>query len=184
MKHQGTKTIETARLRLRPFQTEDIPAAYHNWMSDEQVTAFLRWQTHSDIQVSEQVIQSWIQSYCKADFYQWAIALKHSDEPIGSISVVELNERTNMVHIGYCIGSRWWHQGYTSEALHALIAFFFEEVQANRIESMHDPENVHSGNVMKKCGMRFEGTLAQADYSNRGIVDASVYSILASDYFK
>lgn len=33
-----------------------------------------------------------------------------------------------MVHIGYCIGRAWWHQGITSEAMKAVIDFFFEEV--------------------------------------------------------
>ena len=35
---------------------------------------------------------------------------------------------------------------------------------------------------MTKCGLRYEGTLRQADFSNKGIVDASVYSLLASEY--
>ena len=30
----------------------------------------------------------------------------------------------DMVHIGYCIGRNWWHQGVMSEALMMLIAFF------------------------------------------------------------
>ena len=104
-------------------------------------------------------------------------------EPIGTISVVELDERTEKVHIGYCIGSKWWHSGYTSEAFSAIIPFFFETVKVNRIESQHDPENPHSGNVMKKCGLLYEGTLRKADWSNRGIVDACMYGMLASDYF-
>lgn len=36
---------------------------------------------------------------------------------------------------------------------------------------------------MVKCGLRYEGTLRQADFSNKGIVDASMYSVLASDYY-
>ncbi len=86
------------------------------------------------------------------------------------------------MHIGYCIGSRWWHQGITSEAFRAVIAYLFKEVGANRIESQHDPNNPHSGDVMKKCGLRYEGTLRQADYSNKGIVDACMYSILRSEF--
>ena len=42
----------------------------------------------------------------------------------------------------------------------------------------------HSGNVMKKCGLVYEGTLRQADYSNKGIVDACIYSILKDDWVK
>ncbi len=109
---------------------------------------------------------------------------KENNQPIGTISGFGLCEKTNKVHIGYCIGAQWWHQGVMSEALAAVMKFFFEQVKVNRIESMHDPNNPNSGKVMKKCGMLYEGTLRQADYSNKGIVDACVYGLLAQDYFK
>ena len=60
----------------------------------------------------------------------------------------------------------------------------FEEVGANRIESQHDPDNPNSGLVMKKCGLTYEGTLRQADYSNRGIDDACIYSLLKEEWIK
>ena len=62
--------------------------------------------------------------------------------------------------------------------------YLFNEVEANRIESQHDPNNPHSGNVMKKCGLKYEGTLRQADFSNKGIVDACVYSLLKDEWVK
>lgn len=36
---------------------------------------------------------------------------------------------------------------------------------------------------MLKSGLTFEGTLRKADWSNKGIVDTSVYSLLAEEYF-
>ncbi len=36
---------------------------------------------------------------------------------------------------------------------------------------------------MLKNGLTFEGILRQADWSNKGIVDASMYSLLAGEYF-
>lgn len=53
----------------------------------------------------------------------------------------------------------------------------------NRVESRHDPHNPNSGRVMKKCGMKYEGTMRQADINNQGICDFSEYGILAEDYF-
>ncbi|MEG2687259.1 MAG: GNAT family protein, partial [Christensenellaceae bacterium] len=67
-------------------------------------------------------------------------------------------------------------------ALGAVIPFFFDQVGANRIASQHDPLNPNSGKVMAKCGMKLEGVLRQADVSNRGIVDAAIYGILAEEY--
>lgn len=182
MEHKGTISIDTNRLLLRRFNLNDVQSAFNNWTSDIKVTKFLRWPTHSDIEVTGRVLKDWIEKYEDKTFYLWAIVLKEIDEPIGSISVVGMNERTNMIHIGYCIGSRWWNKGYTSEAFSSIIPFFFNEVKAQRIESQHDPDNPNSGKVMKKCGLLFEGVLRKADWSNRGIVDACVYGLLAEDY--
>lgn len=184
MNHIGTVTIETDRLILRRFNTDDYNAAFRNWTSDEKVTEFLRWPTHNDISITERVLNDWIAGYAKPDFYQWAIVPKEINEPIGTISVIAIEESTEKVHVGYCIGSKWWNKGYTSEALSAIIPFFFEQVGVNRIEAQHDPNNPASGNVMKKCGLIYEGTLRKADWSNKGVVDACMYGLLASDYFK
>ena len=182
MTHKGTKTIETDRLILRKFVEDDAIAAYNNWTSDDKVTEFLRWPTHTDMAITESIINAWIAESVNDDFYQWAIVLKELNEPIGVIGVVDRNESLNMLHIGYCIGSKWWHQGITSEALKTVMDFLFDEVGVNKIESRHDPRNPNSGAVMRKCGMQYEGTLRQADFNNSGIVDAAMYSLLRSDY--
>ena len=182
MNHLGTKTIETERLILRKLTLDDCDFAFKNWTSDPKVTTYLRWPTHTSILTTKMVFKDWINAYNDKSFYQWAIVLKEINEPIGTISVVDKNEKLNILHIGYCIGSKWWHKGITSEAFYGIIPFLFNEVGANRIESMHDPDNIHSGDVMKKCGLKYEGTLRKADYSNRGVVDASIYSILKSEW--
>ena len=49
------------------------------------------------------------------------------------------------------------------------------------VESRHDPRNPHSGMVMQKCGMRYEGTLRSADRNNQGICDTSWYALLRDE---
>ena len=184
MEHKGTVKIETERLILRRFEAADASACFKNWMSDARVTEFLRWLPHESEAETARILNMWIDCYKNLPFYQWAIVPKELGEPIGSISVVSVKEKTETIHIGYCIGFDWWGKGYTSEALAAIIKFFFESVGALRIESQCDPENRASGRVMEKCGMQYEGTLRKADFSNKGIVDARVYAILAEDYGK
>lgn len=181
MEHKGTVRLETDRLELRRFSMDDCRAAYANWMSDEKVTEFLRWKAHKDISETEAVIKSWLSCYSEPNFYQWAIVPKQLGEPIGSISVVDMDELTDKVHIGYCLGATWWRLGYTSEAFSGIIPFLFDEVKARRIEAQHDPLNPNSGRVMRKCGLKYEGTLRRADWSNRGIVDACMYALLADE---
>lgn len=71
-----------------------------------------------------------------------------------------------------------------SEAFAKIIPFLFEEVGAKRIEAQHDPNNPASGKVMEKCGLKYEGTLRNADWSNKGIVDAAMYGLLVEEYNK
>ena len=182
MTHCGTQRIETERLLLRRFSIDDADAMYRNWASDPEVTRFLTWPAHSSAEVSRAVLEGWVSSYAQETYYQWAIVLKtHGDDPIGSISAVGMNDDVGMIHIGYCLGRDWWRQGIMSEALKAVMDFFFDEVGANRIESRHDPRNPHSGMVMKKCGMQYEGTMRQSDRNNQGICDASWYALLKSE---
>lgn len=94
-----------------------------------------------------------------------------------------LNEELGIAHIGYCIGRRWWHQGITSEAFAAVIRYFFETVGAGRVEARHDVNNPHSGGVMRKCGLKHEGTLRQSGRNNQGICDEAWYGILREEYF-
>ena len=181
MNHCGTQRIETERLTLRRFTMEDADAMYRNWASDGEVTKYLTWQPHAGIGVAEAVLEGWAASYQQDNFYQWAIVPKDLGEPIGSISVVGMNDDVGSVHIGYCIGRPWWHQGLMSEALGAVIDYFFDVVGAHRVESQHDTNNPRSGMVMQRCGMTYEGTMRSSARNNQGICDTAWYSILRSE---
>ena len=123
----------------------------------------------------------WIRDYEKPDFYQWMIELKEISAPIGSISVVHHRDDIAAAEIGYCIGQSRWHKGIMTEALTAVMQFLFKEVGMNRIEAKHDINNPHSGGVMKKCGMKYEGTCRASDRNNQGICDIAQYAILRED---
>ena len=180
--HKGTQTIYTPRLTLRRFRLEDAPAMYTNWASDPEVSKHLTWPAHNSIEVTQRVVDGWVSAYEQDNVYLWAIVPNGmNDSPIGSISAVSLDDRTRKAHIGYCIGKEWWHRGIMTEALTAVINYLFDEVGMERIEARHDPENPHSGSVMKKCGMKYEGTLRRSDWSNQGICDAAWYAILANE---
>ncbi len=183
MRHCGTQRLETDRLVLRRFIPDDAEAMYRNWASDSEVTRFLTWPAHSSVEISRRILEEWAEAYSNNDYYQWAIVFRENgDGPIGSISAVRHDDSVEKVEIGYCIGKPWWHRGIMSEALGAVIDFMFDEVGANRVEAKHDPNNPHSGMVMKKCGMTYEGTLRSADRSNRGVIDVCYWSILRSEH--
>lgn len=179
--HKGTQTIETDRLILRKATIEDAAPMFRNWASDPEVTKYLTWPPHENTEVTQKVLASWVNAYENNNYYHWMIVLKEIGEPIGSLlaSTVGLAESA---HIGYCIGRKWWHHGIVAEALNAVIAYLFEDVGYHRIESRHDPNNPNSGAVMRKCGMKYEGTARSADRNNQGICDADYYAILRKDW--
>lgn len=181
MKSIGTKKLETERLILRRFEPEDAVMMYKNWASDPEVTKTLTWPTHQSVEDSRQILEEWIQQYDNDEFYEWAITLKEDQQVIGSIGVVSQRPEVEMVHIGYCLSRKYWNRGLMSEALERLIAFFFDEVGVNRIESRHAVDNPGSGKVMEKCGLIKEGCTRQSDRDNRGISDSNHYAILRED---
>lgn len=47
--------------------------------------------------------------------------------------------------------------GITTEALKKIIDFFFNMVEITEIQARHNIENIASGAVMKKAGMKYDG---------------------------
>lgn len=184
MNHLGTKRIETSRLILRPFVKADAESMYRNWASEPEVTKFLSWPTYKSVDTACEILDIWTKQYSDNTFYQWAIELKDIGEPIGSISVVNFDDRVDMVEIGFCIGRNWWSQGIMTEAFQTVIDFLFGEVGVQRIEAGHDPNNPASGAVQRKCGLKYEGTLRRSIRSNQGITDKVVYAILKEEWKK
>lgn len=182
LNHKGTKIIETERLILRPFRSEDAPFVFKNWASDREVTRYLTWNVHRSLADSECVVNMWTAQYNDSSSYNWVIVLKELGEPIGGISVVRIYDNIDGAEIGYCIGRPWWGNGIMTEAFSAVIPYLFE-VGFNRIDAAHAVKNPASGRVMQKCGLTFEGTFRQFFRSTAGeLLDISFYSILREDF--
>lgn len=183
LNHTGTKIIETERLILRQFREEDATDMFSNWASDDEVTKYLSWPTHSNVEVSKQLLKMWIDEYSSQENYNWAIELKETKNVVGSISLMNIDNNIENCEIGYCIGSSFWNKGITTEAFSAIINFAFKEVGFERITGRHHVDNPASGRVMEKCGLKYEGTLRKIHRGNTGLlVDCKYYSILKEEY--
>lgn len=177
--HTGTRTLTTPRLTLRPFTPEDAQDMFDNWCADPEVTKYLTWPTHPTVDVTHLVCADWVSRYSERDYYQWAIV--HEGQVAGSIAVVSHDDRIGKAEIGYVLSRKLWHRGIMTEALQTVMDYLFDVVGYDRLEARHDPRNPHSGGVMRKCGMRYEGTLRHSDRNNQGICDACWYALLKSE---
>lgn len=182
MNHLGTKTIETERLILRKFKLTDVEDMYNNWANDDDVTRHITWVTHKNIEETAKVVSEYVKDSERDNYYHWCIVLKETNEAVGGIGAFRLYDDLQMFEVGYCIGKKYWNKGITTEAMKALLKFFFEEVGVNRIEARHDTKNPASGKVMTKSGLKLEGILRQAGKNNTGICDSAIYGILKEEY--
>ena len=57
MNHCGTRQLDTERLVLRRFVTEDAEAMFRNWASDPEVTKYLTWPAHANVDVTMAVLK-------------------------------------------------------------------------------------------------------------------------------
>ena len=171
-------TIETERLILRSPRPGDAEPMFRNWASDPEVTKFLSWPAHSDIGVSQWVIDSWIKEEEGGEgILQLMIVPRELGEPIGTISIVRFDREMGIAELGYCIGQQWWHQGITTEALKAVIAYLLASHGISKVTAKHDVNNPHSGGVMRKAGMIFEGISEKGGVNNCGVCDVARYTI-------
>ena len=181
MNKTGTQRIETHRLILRPFRAEDAEDMFANWASDPEVTRFLTWPPHRDVDGTRWLLGQWITHYDDGAYFQWAIELKETGAVIGSIAVVKLEEAIGSAEIGYCLGRAFWGRGIMPEALRAVMDYLFDTAGLNRIWAGHDVNNPKSGRVMEKAGMRKEGILRASGINNQGIRDVAVWAALRDD---
>ena len=177
LNHKGTKEIRTNRLILRKYKLSDAQGMFKNYATDERVTKFLNWSPYETSEAIVPFLEMCIKDYEKENTYNWAIEFEN--EIIGGISAMTVDDLWKNCEVGYCIGHDFWNKGITSEALSAVIQFLFEEVGLHRIMAKHDVENPASGEVMKKCGMTYEGRLKEYYLRQDGTYsDSLVYGIL------
>ena len=185
LNHTGSVRLETTRLILRPTSISDAEQMFANWASDPEVTKYLMWLPHDDVEITKGILTNWDKENEKPDYYHWGIELKDNGQIIGTGGTLGINERHRSTELGYCSSHSQWGRGLMTEAVAAMIEHLFNVVGLNRIAAVHDTNNPASGRVMQKNGMVFEGIRRQAHFcTKRGFYDLACYAILKDEYEK
>lgn len=182
MNNRGTQEIKTERLILRKFLQSDVHNMYNNWASEECVAIGAGFPVHTDESVTQEVVEIWVEEYKKEHIYNWTIELKSINQVIGSITVVKKDLKNEIVEIGYSIGTKWWNNGYATEALNAVIKYLFKEVEVYCIEAACRESNLASIKVLNKCNMKKEAILKNRRLYKGKRENLIIYSILIEDY--
>jgi len=171
--------LVTDRTILSPWKLTYTKDMYENWATDKEVTKYLSWEPHKNMQQTQNIISNWIQT----KNYNWCILDKLTKQPIGSIEVVHRCDRYFNCEVGYCLSRKFWNKGIMTEVLKKVIDFLFSEGYC-KITLKHAVENVASGRVMQKAGMTFQCMAPKEVLCHGKFLDCNVYYILNPKYNK
>ncbi|HEX5316833.1 MAG TPA: GNAT family N-acetyltransferase [Candidatus Kapabacteria bacterium] len=145
--------IETARLRLREYTLDDLPAQYRI-LSDPSTMKF--WPQPYTVEGTRSWIDRSISSYSANGFGRYAIILRESGDQIGNAGLMrtEVNGKLE-VDLGYIIHANYWRKGFGLEAASAVLNYGTER-GIDRIVANMAHDNLASRRVAERLGMTKE----------------------------
>lgn len=180
-------TIETPRLRLRPFRPEDLPtfAAYR---SDAETARYQSWQAPYTLAQAERFLESMagIEPGTPGEWFQFALERKSDGAMIGDcafcILADDTDEDTLQAEIGYTLAPAARGRGYATEAVRGLLDHLFAAYGLHRVRANCDPENRASARVLERVGMRCEGHFIESLWFKGDWADELWYAILRREW--
>lgn len=155
MKPNNTPQIETERVILRKFHTNDLDDMALLY-SDKTVNKFLPWFPHASRKETEQYLKNVIlKKYEKTTAYCYAVQLKANGKMIGYVVLHDIDTAIGYGDLGYALMKEYWGQGLVAECCAAVITQLKKD-GFTYITATHDRENVQSGRVMQKLGMEYK----------------------------
>ena len=150
MIHRGTE-----RLILREWRTSDRDL-FREINADSKVMEFFPFRrTHAESDAALARVNDMIRA---TGYGFYAIELRETAEPIGfcGIAVVDLPGIFPMgtMEIGWRLATRFWGNGYVTEAGKSLLKMAFDEKQTPEIVSFAVEANQRSTAVMQRLGLK------------------------------
>jgi RimJ/RimL family protein N-acetyltransferase len=150
--------IETERLLLRRFTPEDLDDLAVIFAKPE-VFWFPEKRGLSRAETAEMLQARFIDPWEEQGFGHWAVIRKEDSRLIGyeGLAIPRfLPEVLPAVELGYRFDPEAWGRGYATEGGAASLTYGFDVAGLDRIIAIYHIENVRSGLVMERLGMRVE----------------------------
>ncbi len=173
--------METDRLLLRPFRSDDAAAIQQLAASEEIARSTFVPHPYED-GMAEEFIERSKRKTESGEWANFAILLKKEGTLIGSIGYKDIDPEHNRAEFGYWIGKPYWGQGYATEAVIQLISFGFRELELHRVYATPFGSNIASQRVLEKAGMIKEGILKDHIYHFEQYHDLLFYGLTVDRY--
>lgn len=166
---------------LRFIKEEDMESIYMSCQDEE----FLYMTGTRKIFTLDEIIKSYKQFSKDPTRYDFAICLVDTDEIIGDLSIVDIDQDNKKAGFRISLHSKnTLNKGYGTEATQLALKFTFEELKLNRLELEVFSHNVRGIKAYEKAGFKKEGTLRQSLYMNNKYSDEVLMGMLQEDYYK
>ncbi len=141
----------TDRLILRNYIIDDAYSMYNNFYCDEQLSTYMAWYPHSNVECTRNKLVTQIIPYIgNPNILNVAITKKENPENIiGNFKAVICD---NNATIGYILGKNFQHQGYIQETCKSIFNYLFDKTSIDKICACFEKENIASANVLDKLG--------------------------------
>ena len=172
----GTE-IRTQRLLLRPFTSADVGdvfayASDPEWSLNVPNVPYPYERRHAEEFVARKVPADWEPSF----------AMEYQGRVIGSVEV-NVNMQHRVAELGYGVAREHWGQGFSTEAVAAIVDHVFQALDVDKIVATAAAPNIGSWRVMEKLGMEREGYLRKQRLQRGGVrVDEVRYGLLREDW--
>jgi ribosomal-protein-alanine N-acetyltransferase len=150
--------IVTERLVLRKPRMDDAPAVFEGWAKYPEVTRFLTWHPHINVEQTEALMKRSIDAWDGDTNFRYLLEIKNTGNLAGMIEL-RLEKEPFKISFGYTGAYAQWGKGYMTEATRACIQWAFQQPVVCRVYATVDIENIPSQRVLEKAGMQREGYL-------------------------
>ncbi len=176
-----TPTLQTGRLRLRPFDDADEKDLFA-LQSNADILRYWDAPPWSEPVRAKAFITACRQMAEAGTGARLAVDRVSDGVFIGWCSLKRWNPDYRSASLGYCFDDAAWGHGYATEAARALLGWAFETLDLNRVEAETDTRNIASARVLEKLGFVREGTLRENCIVNGEVSDSWVYGLLEREW--
>jgi ribosomal-protein-alanine N-acetyltransferase len=176
-----TPTLNSDRLRLRPFTDADAGALYA-LHSNAHVLRYWDSPPWSEPARAERFIATCRRMADEGSGTRLAMDRVSDGVFVGWCTLARWNPDYRSASLGYCLDDAAWGHGFATEGAHALLRWAFGTLDLNRVQAEADTRNAASARVLEKLGFVREGTLREDCVVNGEVSDSWVYGLLRREW--